>query len=72
MPEERENPFIPLIGKDIKVLFGDPIDLKELLAELHEVDETTTRIRITDIIFRAMDELQRKANAIEVEESKTR
>ncbi|CAG8585534.1 1652_t:CDS:2 [Paraglomus occultum] len=72
MPEERDNPFIPLIGKDIKILFGDPIDLKELLAELQEVDETTTRIRITDIIFRAMDELQRKACAIEVEESKTR
>ncbi|CAG8579508.1 4007_t:CDS:2 [Paraglomus brasilianum] len=72
MPEERDNPFIPLIGKDIKILFGDPIDLKELLAELHEIDETTTRIRITDVIFRAMDELQRKASAIEVEESKSR
>jgi len=67
MPEERDNPWIPLLGKNVVIAFGEPIDFKDILTEYHEgkAEEVFTRIKITDVVFRAMDDLQKKAEALE-------
>jgi monolysocardiolipin acyltransferase len=67
MPEDRPNPWLPKFGKKMIIAFGNPIDFKDLLIDYHEgrVDEVTTRISITNTVFRAMDELQKKAGSLE-------
>jgi len=66
MPEDRDHPWLPIFGKKIIIAYGNPIDFKDLLIDYHEgrVDEVTTRISITDTVFRAMDELQKKAESL--------
>lgn len=72
MPEDRARPWIPKFGKKIIIAFGNPIDFKDLLIDYHEgrVDEVTTRISITNTVFHAMDELQKKAESLEAGKSK--
>lgn len=64
MPEKRR---IPILGKKIVIIYGNPIDFKDILVNYHEnrTEEIETRITITDTIFRAMDDLQKKASALE-------
>ncbi|CAG8707651.1 hypothetical protein RhiirA5_356630 [Rhizophagus irregularis] len=66
MPEDRDRPWVPNFGKKIIIVYGNPIDFKDLLIDYHEgrVDEVTTRISITDTVFRAMDELQKTAESL--------
>jgi len=66
MPEVRDHPWMPYFGKRIIIVYGNPIDFKDLLTDYHEgrVDEVTTRISITDTVFRAMDELQKKVESL--------
>ncbi|CAG8667505.1 4198_t:CDS:1, partial [Cetraspora pellucida] len=61
MPKEREHTWIPLFGKNVIIAYGDPIDFKDILTNYRagKTDEITTRIIITDIIFRAMAELKK-------------
>ena len=68
MPSNR-NSSIPILGKKIVIVYGNPIDLKDLLIDYHEgrADEVLTRISITDTVFRAMDELQKKAESLKTE-----
>ncbi|GBC09954.1 hypothetical protein RclHR1_09230001 [Rhizophagus clarus] len=66
MPEDRERPWVPNFGKKVIIVYGNPMDFKDLLTAYHEgkVDEVTTRINITDSVFRAMDELQKTAESL--------
>lgn len=66
MPEDRNHPWVPNFGKKIIIVYGNPIDFKDLLTDYHEgkVDEVTTRISITDTVFHAMDELQKTAESL--------
>ncbi|RIA95575.1 Telomere length regulator taz1 [Glomus cerebriforme] len=66
MPEDREHPWIPKFGKKVVIAYGNPMDFKDLLTDYHEgrVDEVSARISITDAVFRAMDELQKKAESL--------
>ncbi|CAG8624284.1 10014_t:CDS:2 [Funneliformis mosseae] len=65
MPENRNHPRFPILGKKIVIAYGNPIDFKDLLIDYHEgkANEVLTRISITDTIFRAMDELQKNVEA---------
>ncbi|CAG8686347.1 1424_t:CDS:2, partial [Ambispora leptoticha] len=36
MPEERDNPFVPILWQKVVIAFGEPIDLKDVLTEFHE------------------------------------
>jgi len=66
MPEERESTFLPSLGKKVAIAYGQPIDLKDLLTEYHEgrSGEIETRIKITDIVFEALNDLQKRAEAL--------
>jgi hypothetical protein len=66
MPEDRDNRRTPNFGKKVIIAYGNPIDFKDLLVDYHEgrVDEVTTRISITDTVFRAMDELQKTVESL--------
>nr|CAG8495257.1 11487_t:CDS:2 [Entrophospora candida] len=67
MPEERDRPWIPILGKKMVIAYGNPIDFKDVLINFHEgkTEELSTRIKITDVIFDAMDDLQKKAESLE-------
>ncbi|RHZ64080.1 hypothetical protein Glove_326g152 [Diversispora epigaea] len=70
MPEKTENrkkQWIPILGKNVVIIYGSPIDFKDILIDYHEkrIEEVETRITITETIFRAMDELQKKAEVLE-------
>ncbi|CAG8628222.1 8917_t:CDS:2, partial [Acaulospora morrowiae] len=63
MPERRvNNCWIPVLGKKVVITYGKPIDFKGTLKSHYEkeAEEIVTRIAITDRIFRAISELQKK------------
>jgi len=72
MPEGRDHKWLPKFRRKIIIAYGNPIDFKDLLIDYHEgrVDEVTTRISITNTVFRAMDELQKKVKSLEAGKSK--
>ncbi|CAG8628188.1 10025_t:CDS:2, partial [Racocetra fulgida] len=72
MPGERDHTWIPLFGKNVVIAYGDPIDFKDILINYRagKTDEVTTRIIITDIIFRAMAELKKKSELLEAKKFK--
>ncbi|CAG8536118.1 4999_t:CDS:2 [Diversispora eburnea] len=70
MPETTEikkKRWIPILGENVVIIYGSPIDFKDILIDYHEkkTEEVETRIIITETIFRAMDELQKKAEVLE-------
>ncbi|CAG8748419.1 16324_t:CDS:2, partial [Acaulospora morrowiae] len=68
MPEKRvNNCWIPVLGKEVVITYGKPIDLNDTLKSHYEkqAEEIVTRIAITDRIFRAISELQKKDQTFE-------
>lgn len=59
-------PYIPRIRKKVTVLFGEPIDLSELVRSLHRSDFSPVECRkqITDHIQQKMHELKEKAEKL--------
>ncbi|CAG8778299.1 1828_t:CDS:1, partial [Dentiscutata heterogama] len=72
MPKERDHTWIPLFGKNVVIVYGDPIDFKDILANYHagKTDEATTRIIITNVIFRTMAGLKKKSELLEAKKFK--
>ncbi|KAG9297922.1 hypothetical protein G9A89_018750 [Geosiphon pyriformis] len=72
MPLERESSYIPILGQKVVIAFGEPIDLKDVLTKFHQgkIEERETRIKITDVIFSALNELQKTAEALEADRVK--
>ncbi|CAG8546434.1 11429_t:CDS:2 [Acaulospora colombiana] len=68
MPEGRGSKYwIPICGKKVVITYGQPIDFKDTLTNYYErkVEEIVTRVEITDTIFQAINELQKKTHSLE-------
>ncbi|RIB08886.1 Tafazzin-like protein [Gigaspora rosea] len=67
MPKERDHTWIPLFGKNIVIVYGDPIDFKDILINYHagKTDEATVRIIVTNIIFNTMTKLKKNSELLE-------
>ncbi|XP_071960461.1 tafazzin-like [Antedon mediterranea] len=59
-------PYIPRIGKKITIVFGEPIDLKEILEGMkkHNLNPVAIRKKLTDIIEEEMKPLKIQAEAL--------
>ncbi|CAG8822424.1 24353_t:CDS:2, partial [Gigaspora margarita] len=67
-PPIRDHTWIPLFGKNIVIVYGDPIDFKDVLINYRagKTDEATVRIIVTSIIFNTMTKLKKNSELLEV------
>ncbi|KAJ3092733.1 hypothetical protein HK102_003608 [Quaeritorhiza haematococci] len=57
MPEESKIK-LPRLGRDIKIVFGKPIDLTEDIDRVREMDDkAAARIALTNKVYAMVDEL---------------
>jgi hypothetical protein len=58
--EDNSSPVIPVLGKPLTVVFGEPIDFGPLMKDYKEgkMEEVEARIKITERVFDALEELK--------------
>ncbi|KAG0006499.1 hypothetical protein BGZ65_007321 [Modicella reniformis] len=62
--EDNSSPVFPRLGMPLTIVFGEPIDFGSLMKEYKEgkIQEVEARVKITERVFEAMDELKNVAH----------
>ncbi|KAF9915292.1 hypothetical protein BX616_006505 [Lobosporangium transversale] len=69
---DNSSPVFPKLGAPLTIVFGKPIDFRSLMQEYKEgkVQEVEARIKITERVFEALDELKKVAIQLHQEQIK--
>ncbi|KAF9346876.1 hypothetical protein BGX26_001621 [Mortierella sp. AD094] len=67
---DNSSPVFPKLGMPLTIVFGEPIDFTSLMQEYKEgrIHEVEARVKITERVFDAMDELRKVALRLQKEQ----
>ncbi|KAG0305746.1 hypothetical protein BGZ98_003636 [Dissophora globulifera] len=68
---DNSSPLFPKLGMPLTIVFGEPIDFGTLMQEYKEgkIQEVEARIKMTERIYEAMDELKQVALRLQKEQA---